>query len=152
MPRSNTSNNNRHRVRGRKQLNAIEELQSLCVGMEQPNIKTTHSFCDGVYAREITIPKDSLIIGAKHKTSFFMVISKGHCIIRSGDKKNEYKAPCTLVSPVGAKRAIIALEDTVITTFHKTNETDVEKIAEQITEKESLKIANNNGEIKCLIL
>lgn len=111
--------------------------------MPQAEIKTTHTFCNGVYAREITIPKDVCLIGAKHKTEFFMVISKGRCVIEDGDSELIVSAPCTMVSKVGAKRAIFAIEDTVLTTFHPTDKTDIEEIERDIIESEDLKIANN---------
>ncbi|MGB1304010.1 hypothetical protein [Pseudoalteromonas marina] len=130
-------------------MKAVEELQKALFNMPQVDIKTSHTFCDGVYAREITIPKDVAIVGAKHLTSFFMVISKGKCVITSNNEKNEYKAPCTLISPIGAKRAIMAIEETVLTTFHATKETSVGKIESEIIENEGFKIANSRTELEC---
>ena len=78
-----------------------------------------------------------------------MVISQGVCIVIDNDIESKYKAPCTIVSQVGAKRAILAIEDTVLTTFHPTNETDINKIEANIVEDEGLKIANNEG-LLCL--
>jgi len=72
-----------------------------------------------------------------------MVVSKGKCLIVDGDKSLEVIAPCTLISEVGAKRAIYAETETVLTTFHPTNETDIKKIEADIIEPEGLKIMNN---------
>jgi hypothetical protein len=120
----------------------VARLQEAMLEMPQAEVKTTHSFCNGVYAREITIPKGGALVGAKHKTAFFMVISKGKCAII--DKTEEiFKAPCTIVSQAGAKRAIYALEETVLTTFHVTDETDIMKIEHEIIQDEGLKIANS---------
>lgn len=118
--------------------------------MEQVEIKTTHSFCDGVYARQITIPAGVCLIGAKHKTSFFMVISSGVCHIKTDNSEETLTAPHTAISEVGAKRAITALQDTVLTTFHPTNETDIKKIEFDIIESEGLEIANNPDHIKLM--
>jgi hypothetical protein len=127
-----------------------EALQEAMLDMPQVDIRTTHSFCDGIYAREISIPEGVVLVGAKHKTEFFIVISKGECAIYDDEVENYYSAPCTLVSPVGAKRVIYAIKDTILTTFHPTNEVDVSKIEAEIIEPEGLKIANNAGGAKCL--
>lgn len=129
-------------------MNVIERLQESMLGMPQVEIETSHTFCNGVYAREIKIPKGVVLVGAKHKTEFFMVISAGCCLVKDGDNEDTYDAPCTLISPVGAKRVILALEDTVLTTFHPTKETEVEKIERDIIEPEGLKITNNRGLIQ----
>lgn len=126
---------------------SVERLQDALLKLPQAEIKTVHTFCHGVYAREITIPKDGCIVGAKHKTSFFMVISKGRCIIESNGERNEYKAPCTLISPIGAKRAIMAIEETVLTTFHPTKKTNIKKIELDIIENEGLRIVNNGNKV-----
>jgi len=125
----------------------IEQLQAAMLEMPQAEIETTHTFCNGVYAREIKIPKGVVLVGAKHKTSFFMIISQGQCKIVDGNTESILTAPCKIVSKVGAKRAIFALEDTVLTTFHPTNETDVMKIEKAIIEPEGLRIANNPQEL-----
>jgi len=36
----------------------IAELQAELLKMPQAEIETTHTFCNGVYAREITIPTE----------------------------------------------------------------------------------------------
>ena len=121
----------------------IEELQAAMLEMPQAECKTTHTFCNGVYAREIFIPKNVCLVGAKHKSEFFMVISKGRCVIKDNDLEQILHAPHTAISKVGAKRVIFAIEDTVLTTFHPTNKTDVEEIEKDIIDDEGLKIANN---------
>lgn len=121
----------------------IYELQEEMLSMPQTEVETNHYFCDGVYAREMVMKKDTCIIGAKHKTSFFLTVSSGECLVCDGDEEITLKAPTTIISKVGAKRAIYALKDTVLTTFHKTDETDLEAIESQIIESEGLKVANN---------
>lgn len=127
----------------------INQLQQAMLEMNQAEIKTKHSFCDGVYAREITIPAGVCLVGGKHKTSFFIVISQGECVVIDNEIETLYTAPCTVISKVGAKRAIMAIEDTVLTTFHPTKETDIDKIESDIIESEGLKIVNSEG-LKCL--
>ena len=124
---------------------SVEKLQKEMLKMPQVEIETSHSFCGGVYAREIKIPKGVCLVGAKHKTRFFMVLSKGRCLIVDVDIKKEISAPFTGVSEVGAKRSIFAVEDAVLTTFHPTKKTDVKSIENEIIENEGLAIQNNSG-------
>lgn len=123
----------------------IEELQAAMLEMPQAECKTVHTFCSGVYAREMFIPKGVCLVGAKHKTEFFITISKGRCVIKDGDREQIFSAPYTGISKVGAKRAILAIEDTIITGFHPTDKTDITEIQRDIIEDEGLKIANNHG-------
>lgn len=44
----------------------------------------------------------------------------------------DIEAPYTFVSEPGTKRAVLALEDTLWTTVHVTDETDLEKIEEYV--------------------
>ncbi len=55
-------------------------------------------------------------------------------------------APVTIVSQPGTKRAIHALEDTVWTNIHATNETDLDKLVEELTEStvDQLQGGDNN--------
>ncbi len=119
------------------------ELQDKMLEMEQAEITTKHRFTDGVYSREITIPRDVCLIGAKHLTRHFFIISKGKCIINDGKSTEILESPYHGITEIGTKRAILAMEDTVFTTFHVTNETDIDKIEKDIIEPEGLKIQNN---------
>jgi len=119
----------------------IQELQEAMSHLPQVDIETNHTFCEGIYAREIIIPADVAIIGAKHKTSFLIVISKGRCSING----TIYEAPHTMISLVGAKRAIFAFTETVLTTFHATTETDIKKIESAIIDEEDLHLLSNSG-------
>jgi hypothetical protein len=76
----------------------------MMLAMPQAETEVKHHFSDGVYARELRIPAGVCLVGALHKTNHFFTVS----------------------------RVIYAITDTVWTTFHVTEETDVDKIAEQI--------------------
>lgn len=118
--------------------------------MPQVEIETTHTFINGVYARQITIPAGVCIVGAKHKTEHPYLISKGKCWVVNKGERELIDAPHSGVTTPGSKRAITAIEDTVFTTFHPTNETDINKIEADIIEPEGLKITNNPTEaIQC---
>lgn len=81
-----------------------------------------------IYAREITMVKGLAAVGYVHKYSTINVITKGKLLVATQDGSKLIEAPCTWISPPGVKRALYVIEDTVWTTFHLTDESDISKI------------------------
>ena len=94
----------------------------------QVEIPPKHYFAKGLYAREITIPKGTLLTGKIHKTEHLNIISKGDISVLTEDGPKRVQAPFTMVSRPGTKRVGYAHEETVWTTIHGTDETDLAKI------------------------
>lgn len=94
-----------------------------------------HYFCEGNYAREIFIPKDTCVVGKIHKHEHINVISKGKCLVVTEDGKETLEAPLTFISKAGIKRAVYAIEDTVWTTIHPTDKTNLEEVEEEVIAK-----------------
>lgn len=88
----------------------------------------THHFSKGIYAREMFIPKGTVLTGKIHKHQNLNIMSQGELSVLTEDGIKRVKAPFTVVSPPGTKRVAYAHEDTVWTTIHPTDETDVDKI------------------------
>ena len=85
----------------------------------------------GTYAREMFIPKGTVIIGKIHKHQHLNFIMKGKVSVATEFGKKYFEAPCIFVSEVGLKRAVYAEEDTIWTTVHLTefeSESDLDKI------------------------
>lgn len=116
----------------------IFKLQDFMLQQEQAETETIHHFSDGIYARELKIPAGVCIVGALHKTKHFMMVSKGRCSIATHEGSTVVEAPYIVETQPGIKRVVYAETDTVMTTFHVTNETDIEKIAEQILVQENI--------------
>lgn len=94
-----------------------------------------HIFAPGLYAREMFIPKGTVIVGKIHKHAHVNTISKGKCSVMTEFGPREIEAPHTFVSDVGTKRVVVALEDVVWTTYHPSHETDLEKLEDEIIAK-----------------
>lgn len=109
-------------------------LQEAMTDMPQVDCPVRHTFAPGLYAREMTIPKGVTAVGAIHKTKHITTISKGRILLMTDDGIVEICAPYTGVSEAGIKRAAHALEETVMTCYHPTNETDLDKLAEELTD------------------
>ena len=116
----------------------IFKLQDFMLQQEQAETETIHHFSDGIYARELRIPAGVCIVGALHKTKHFMMVSKGRCSIATHEGSTVVEAPYIVETQPGIKRVVYAETDTIMTTFHVTNETDIEKIAEQILVQENI--------------
>lgn len=95
-----------------------------------------HIFAPGCYAREMTIPKGIVIIGKIHRHRHVNIISKGKVRVATEFGIEQFEAPYTFVSEVGTKRAVFALEETVWTTIHVTDETDLDKIEDYVIAKD----------------
>ena len=94
-----------------------------------------HYFAPGLYVREIFLEAGAVVVGKIHKHAHFNDISRGRVLVTTEFGSDEFVAPCRFVSRVGTKRCVMALEDTVWTTFHPTHETDIDKILDDITAK-----------------
>ena len=91
----------------------------------------THHFADGVYMREILIPKGAVLVGKMHKHRHFRIFLSGDAtVVSSKGRVHMSGEPQIFVSPAGAKRAVYAHKDTRVVTVHVTNETDLDKIEE----------------------
>ncbi len=91
-----------------------------------------HFFAPGCYAREITMPEGMVVIGKIHRHAHVNVISHGKVRVLTFEGWQEYTAPCTFVSSPGTKRVVYIVEDTVWTTIHITNETDLAAIEREV--------------------
>lgn len=106
----------------------IAERPVIVLEGEPVEIQIRHYFSDGVYAREMFVPKGVGFVGKIHKKTNLSIMSQGDMSIRTEKGVVRLKAPYTYVAPPGTQRIGYAHEDTVWTVIHGTNETDVEKI------------------------
>lgn len=107
------------------------------------------------YAREILLPKGSLVIGKIHRHQHLNFITKGRVKVFTEFGEKHFEAPCTFISEVGLKRAVYAEEDTIWTTVHLTefdDESELDKIEQEVIspsyEEIGLLVSNNiKGEL-----
>lgn len=118
------------------QVQAFDELElELIRNHERVNFEYVHRFTPGLYSREMFIPKGTVLGGAMHKTQHMFVISKGDISTWCPDGKIvRMKAPFTGITEVGTRRLGFAHADTIMISFHATDKTDPDKIAEEIVD------------------
>lgn len=98
--------------------------------MKQVEIPVNHYFAANSYAREIIIPKDTIVLGKIHKFSHINICSKGDISVLTPNGVVRIQAPYTIVSPQGSQKIAYTHEETVWTTFHSTQLQDVKEIEE----------------------
>lgn len=81
------------------------------------------------YARQMFIPKGTLIIGKIHRHQHLNFILKGKVSVMTEFGKKYIEAPATFISEVGLKRSVYAEEDTIWTTVHMTKYTGEENLS-----------------------
>lgn len=117
-------------VTARELRDRIHEFESEIRKLPPVDCPIKHHFSEGIYAREMFIPKGTVVTGKIHKYENLNIMSKGKLSIRTESGVITVEAPFTVVSPPGTKRIAYAHEDSIWTTIHATSERDV-KIIEQ---------------------
>lgn len=121
-------------------LDLIKDFEKELSKHPQIKVKTTHRFLEGMYSREVFMPKGCMVTSKTHKLENLSIISKGKCVEISESKgKQLIEAPFTMISPPGMKRALYMLEDTVWTTVHHnpTNTKDLDELEQIIIKCEN---------------
>lgn len=110
----------------------------------------THTFADGMYVREIFIPKGTAIVGKIHKHSHPNFLQSGEVTVFTEEGGLErIKAPRSIISPAGTKRVVYAHQDTVWITVHSNpyNITDLDKLEDMIISKNYLEYEMSKKQI-----
>lgn len=115
-------------------------IQSLCTAIQQSehavgpeSCPVTHHFAPGAYGREMRLPAGMTVVGKIHKHAHINVISMGRVrVFTEHEGVLELAAPCTFVSSPGTQRAVHVIEDTVWTTVHVTDKTDLVEIEREV--------------------
>ena len=111
----------------------IVDLENALLAEEQIELPLRHTFANGVYAREMTIPAGVTLTGKIHRYPCINIISKGSLVAVTDEGTYQVEAPYTFVSGAGVKKAIHALTDSVWTTVHPwVGEEDLDLIEEKL--------------------
>lgn len=94
-----------------------------------------HTFAPGVYVRELLMPAGNFVIGHEHKTTHVNVVVEGRAYVMMGGKPYLLEAPHTFVSEAGVRKVLYILEDMRFITIHPTQETEIDKLEEELIVK-----------------
>ena len=115
---------------GLKDLIATGALKSI-----EKQLKLTHHFTSvntkygcGLYARELFIPKGSVIIGKIHKQHHLNIVLKGKISVITETGKKYFEAPCIFDALPGGQKVGYAEEDTIWVNVHLTEHLGEDKL------------------------
>lgn len=91
-----------------------------------------HTFADGCYIREITMPASQLIVSRIHKVKHPYFIASGKVSVLTEDGVIHIEGPYSGITPAGTQRVLYTHTEVVWTTVHVTDKTDIDEIAKEI--------------------
>ncbi len=100
--------------------------------LEEADCPVTHRFSDGIYLREIFMPKGTRIIGKIHATEHFNVLLSGKVTVITAEGEECIEAPHTFISKAGVQKVVIIHEDCIWQTLHVTNKTNLDEIEKDV--------------------
>jgi quercetin dioxygenase-like cupin family protein len=97
-----------------------------------------HTFADGIYVRQMSMNKGTVVVGAIHKHLHVWFLLTGHISVVTEDTTEDYIAPCYVVAKPGTKRVIYANEKSIFVNIHKnpTNSKNIEWLEKEIVAKD----------------
>tara|TARA_R110000765_G_scaffold48361_1_gene98947 strand:+ start:571 stop:1053 length:483 start_codon:yes stop_codon:yes gene_type:complete len=111
----------------------IDLAEKLILENGEPlEVPITHRFTEGLYIREIFVSAGTLFTTETHKKQNPFVISLGKYKVYDGENILVIEAPHTGITEPNTRRLVYAEEDTIWTTFHVTDKTDIEEIEKEI--------------------
>ncbi len=133
-----------------------EKLEQSMLGLPQVDCPVRHYFAPGLYAREITIPAGTTVVGAVHKKEHLVVVSMGRLRVMTDDGSKEVAAGEVFTCHAGMKNAVYAIEDSRWTNFapNPTDERDTDKLTEIFTESKASELlgGSDNKQLACNLL
>lgn len=98
----------------------VDQLEALMLEQgELVDCPLVHRFTDGMYIRQIFMPKGTLITSKIHKTQHPYTVSLGAVAVSiDGGEWDHIVAPYTGITNPGTRRILYILEDCIWTTYH----------------------------------
>lgn len=111
---------------------SVMSLQDQMISLPQTECPLVHRFASGVYAREVTIPADTIVIGKIHRHDHINFLMKGEITVVTEEGSQRIVAPCTFISPAFTKRAAYTHSEVVWTNVIASGKTDPEEIEQDV--------------------
>lgn len=113
----------------------VDAVHRFCATCPAADMPVTHRFTPGMYAREIFMPKGSLVVSKIHKTEHpFVVISGRAAVWDAANGVQQLQGGHVGITKPGTRRVLFIHEDCRWITFHATDKLDVHEIEADIIE------------------
>lgn len=103
-------------------IDKIEEMEKRMLSEPQIDIPPIETFVNGMYTRQIVIPKDTLLTGRVYKEPYVDIMISGDITLTTPEGVKRLKGYNVCDGNSGRKRAGYAHEDTLWITIHKADE------------------------------
>lgn len=115
-----------------QRLDAAEVL--IVRNLPQENCPLSHGFLPGLYIRTIFMRAGLVITSAIHKTEHPFFIPSGDVIVATENEEIRLQGPIHGITKSGTRRILRTLADTIWTTYHRTETTDLMELANELVE------------------
>lgn len=113
---------------------SLDDLEQNMLEYPQTVCPVEHYFGPSIYIRQVTMPKDTFVMGHAHKQASMNVMLQGKMAVLVDGTVRVIEAPATFVTPPGRKLAYI-IEDVVFQNIYATDETDVDVLEDMFVDK-----------------
>ena len=132
------------------QINRLQEEISKLPQVE--DMVTDHFFADGMYSRRVFRKAGTLIIGKVHKKDHFFICTKGEIIAWTEKGMKKLSAGDIIECKQGTKRVTLATMDSIGTTVHKTDKTDLDEIEAELIEPDETALFDSSNKLKSIVI
>lgn len=109
-------------------MKTVSDLHKELAGTFEIDLGTVHHFSDGLYAKQMIIPKGFIAGSHSHTYSHLSILAKGSVVVSTDTTKVLYTAPSCIEITKNTLHSIEALEDSTWFCIHATDETDLDLI------------------------
>lgn len=116
----------------------LDLLERELVKLPLTEIPTNHRFVKnpGMYIREAFAPAGTILTSKIHKTDHpFVMMCGEQSILEPDGEWHRIQAPFMGITRAGSRRVVLIHSETVMVTFHATEETDLNKVEEELFEQ-----------------
>lgn len=133
--------------------NEINRLQKEISKMPQvEDMVTDHFFADGMYSRRVFRKAGTLIIGKVHKKDHFFICTKGEIIAWTEKGMKKLSAGDIIECKQGTKRVTLATMDSIGTTVHRTDKTNLDEIEAELIEPDETALFDSSNKLKSIVI
>lgn len=127
----------------------IDRLQEEVSKLPQADgLITDHFFSDGMYCRKVFRKAGTLIIGKVHLKDHFFICTKGEIIAWTEKGMKKLTAGDIIECKRGTKRVTLATVDSIGTTVHRTDKTDLDDIEAELIEPDEKALFDSSNKLK----
>lgn len=122
-----------------------EEISKM---LQADGIVTEHFFSDGMYSRRVFRKAGTLIVGKVHLKDHFFICTKGEIIAWTEKGMKKLSAGDIIECKRGTKRVTLATMDSIGTTVHRTDKTDLDEIEAELIEFDEKALFDSSNKLK----